>query len=126
MKCIKEKIFVDFGGGDGMSLTYHLSNSLDDIKETIYKTTGCLIDLNEIYWTLNHELSESVTDLMNKYNVDYSMVFFEGITVNRRIGDSWYIYQGTNINKEKNIYSKKNFPEIFEYTKQQKNKGSKE
>jgi hypothetical protein len=109
MKCSKEEIFVDYGDGAGESLTYYLSNNLDDIKETIYKTTGCLADLTEdfteTYWSLNYELSESVKDLMNRHNANYSMTFYDGIIVNRRFGDSWYIYIGISVGGGKNIYS---------------------
>jgi hypothetical protein len=113
MKCSKEKIFVDNGNGGGVSLTYYLSNSLDDVKEAVYSITGCSTDLtddfSEIYWRLNHELSESVKDLMNRHNVDYSMTLYDGIIVNRRFGGSWYIYMGINIDGGKNFYSREKF-----------------
>jgi tetratricopeptide (TPR) repeat protein len=118
MKCLKEKIFVDFGNGDGASLTYYLSNNINDIKETIYKTIGSLTDLTddmaETCWTLNLELSENVKDLMNKHNADYSLTFYQGITVNRRFGDSWYIYHGINPDGGKIFYSREKYRRYFE------------
>jgi hypothetical protein len=48
MDYVKETIFGDTGEGGGMSLTYYLSNSLDEIKEIVHKTIGGLTDLTDI------------------------------------------------------------------------------
>jgi hypothetical protein len=108
MDYVKETIFVDNGKEGGMSLTYYLSNSLDEIKEIIHKTIGGLTDVTDTLdekWELNHNLSKSVKDLMINHNVNYSMTFHSGIVINRRFSDNWYFYDGISTNGGKKFHS---------------------
>jgi len=91
----EEEIFVE---GTDMLLRYSLSNDLREIERAIQNRIGSSINLSNIAWVLNPELSISVKNLMNRLNVNYSMTTWnEGIyryvIVNRRVGNNWFIYQ---------------------------------
>jgi hypothetical protein len=94
---LEEEIFVELPENTGKFFNYSLSNSLDEIGQAIYARTGVKFDLDEVAWELNPRLSVSVKDLMNRYNVDYSMTIWieEGhrsIIINRRSGNKWFYY----------------------------------
>ena len=77
-------------------LNYSLSNSLDNIKIAIFNRTGLDIKLEKAKWVYNPNLSISVKQLMNKYQVSFSMTtYFENlvniICINMRVGDNWFI-----------------------------------
>jgi len=76
-------------------LKYTFSNSIDHINTAIYARTGQNINLEEVFWTLNKELSISVKHMMNFHNVNYSMTICERnkkqLIVNMRVGDNWFL-----------------------------------
>jgi hypothetical protein len=108
MKYTKETIFVDDGKGGGITLTYYLSNNINEIENAVDKIIGIksnLSSLGEMDWKLNPMLSKSVQDLMNNYNVDYSMTFYYGININRRVNGKWYFYKLISLEGNKKFYS---------------------
>jgi tetratricopeptide (TPR) repeat protein len=91
----EEEIYVEFPDDTGKFFKYSLSNNLSEIGRAIYARVGVKFDLEEVAWELNHRLSVSVKDLMNRHNVDYSMTTWtEGshkrIIINRRSGNKWF------------------------------------
>jgi hypothetical protein len=91
--CIEEDIYIENIG----VLKYSISNSLDDISIAVITRTGHYIDLEKAVWKLNLELSTSVKQLMNSYNVNYSMTTFinsekvKHLVINMRTGNNWYL-----------------------------------
>jgi hypothetical protein len=93
------EIFAKDGKGGGKVLEYTLSNNIEEIAEAAIRRAGVIVPyLYEAEWELNHRLSESVKDLMNDNNANYSMTTYEDalrhIIINKRSGDKWYIYGG--------------------------------
>jgi tetratricopeptide (TPR) repeat protein len=91
----EEEIFVELPENTGRFFKYSLSNSLAEIGHAIYVRTGLKFDLEKAVWELNHRLSVSVKDLMNRHNVEYSMTTWieEGhrsIIINRRSRNKWF------------------------------------
>ena len=118
--CVEEEIYVE----GFRKLLYSLSNDIDTILnamakrarsrgwenidlsielDDIKKLPGCEnAKLEVTVWTQNTILSENVKKLMNKHNVEYSLVVDKGeqgpyFVINRRIGDKWYIYTDIEI-----------------------------
>ena len=61
-------------------LKYSLSKDIKGIEHAIKKRTLQIWNGTRQTWGLNHDLSENVKRLMNKYNVDYSMTtYLEGV-----------------------------------------------
>jgi hypothetical protein len=94
------EIFID---DCNMLLKYSLSENIEGIEQAIKARTKQIWHGNSQNWQLNTELSEKVKNLMNKYNVNYSMTTYieyiekrtiRFIIVNRRRGDQWFICQG--------------------------------
>ena len=75
-------------------LKYSLSNNLDDINTAIFNRTGFLFDLDDSKWKENNGLSPKVKELMDKYNVNYSMTTYSNnninqLIINKRSEDNW-------------------------------------
>jgi tetratricopeptide (TPR) repeat protein len=92
---LEEEIFVELPENTGKFFSYSLSNDLAEIGRAIHARTSVKFDLETAVWNLNHKLSVSVKDLMNRHNVEYSMTTWtEGshkrIVINRRSGDKWF------------------------------------
>jgi hypothetical protein len=90
----EEEIFVEDAG---ILLKYSLSNSPREIENAIRDRNGYSFDLSDVTWRQNSALSKNVKEVMNRYNVDYSMTTYkEGIyiyiIVNRRRGNNWFIF----------------------------------
>ena len=90
----EEDIYIENMG----VLRYSLSNDIYKIQDAIYKRTGDndFSFIDEYGWKLNHELSNNVKRVMNKYNVNYSMTSFtkdsiQYLAINKREGNRWYI-----------------------------------
>ena len=71
--------------GTGRFLNYSLSNHLKGISKAIHIRTGNLTDLSEGQWSINHDLSVSVKELMKKYNAKYSMTLWDNDWANKPI-----------------------------------------
>ena len=91
-RCIEEETYVNT-----QLLKYSLSDDFNLIISAICIRTGIknINTNNDIEWTLNTGLSESVKTLMIKHNVEYSMTIYkEGrnrkIIINKRKGDQWF------------------------------------
>jgi hypothetical protein len=92
---VEEEIFVE---ETDMILKYSLSNNLNEIERAINRRVGVAVNLSEATWRINPELSNSVKELMNRRNMNYSMTTWtEGIyrfvIVNRRVGSNWFFTQ---------------------------------
>jgi len=78
------------------TLTYSLSNNLNEIEKAIFLRTGRNIKLDNVDWiNITGSLSPEVITIMNKHNVNYSMVTVNDnktIIVNKRVGNNWYWY----------------------------------
>lgn len=78
------------------TLTYSLSNNLNEIEKAIFSRTGRNIRLDNVNWlNITGNLWQEVITMMNKHNVNYSMVTVNDnktIIVNKRVGDNWYWY----------------------------------
>jgi len=91
----EDYIFIKFGDkNNGELLNYSLSNKLDDIEIAILNRTGHIVKLKNAQWKIAPELSLLVKQLMNKYNVKYSMTTMQykkvpQIIVNMRTDDIW-------------------------------------
>ena len=72
---------------DGYNI--YLSNDLDEIMKETFKITGNIVDLNNVEWILL-ESSESIKDLMNKHQVNYSMIISNVIMVFKRSGNECF------------------------------------
>lgn len=95
----EEEILLD---GRDQLLKYALSNNLDNIQYAIYEKTGYRLNLEIETPILNLHLSPLVKNLMNKYDVNYSMTTYinglnRKIIINRRMGDKWFIIPFTEI-----------------------------
>jgi len=91
--CIEEMVIINETND---LLKYSFSNNLDSIKNAIFSRTGHNIDLENATWVLNKNLSIDVKNIMNSYNVNYSMTIdirdnSESLVVNMRVGDKWFI-----------------------------------
>jgi hypothetical protein len=88
----EEDIFLEKFG----RLKYYLFNDLSIFDSLLKKAGKSLIVLSPgIEWVLNEGLSEKIKELMNKYNVLYSMTSYmednENIIIlNKYIDDEWY------------------------------------
>ena len=122
--CIEEEIFLE---EINKLLKYSLSNSLEEIKNSIYVRTGYNINLNEVNWNVNTGLSLGVIKMMNKNNVNFSMTTwiehgFKEIIINRRSGDRWFYAGFREINSA--LYSWDHLQEIYDKIENEKNKKS--
>jgi len=98
-ECIEKIIEVE-GFGE---LKYFLSNNLVDIEKAIFTITGFNRYLGNAKWYKNKELSSNVQNIMDKYQVIYSMTIFyeEGIrrlVVNKHFENDWLISSFAEIN----------------------------
>jgi hypothetical protein len=91
---------------DGQRWKYSLSNNLDEIRDAIYKRVRIKIDkIEDVEWEINLKLSQDVKDLMQKYNVVYSMTaFFKNdivnVVINKREKEQWLFFGGVIFNDE--------------------------
>ena len=87
---LTDTVFVEGAG----NLIYYLSNNVNDIEQIIFNLTERRINLNSVRWVLNNrELSPNVKSMMNRHNVNYSIMFDrEGFVVNKRVGNNWYFF----------------------------------
>jgi len=76
---------------------YTISNNLSEIEYAINKRTGYFINLENVNWQLNPNLATEVKELMNKYNVIYSMTFWSdyendiiNIVINKQLNSEWF------------------------------------
>jgi hypothetical protein len=96
----EETIFIN---GIEKPVTYSFSNNLCDIIKDINNKTGIRIDnISEQEWKLNQKLVQETKDLMQKYDVAYSMTInYFGriieIRIHHKIENEYYIYSGNNI-----------------------------
>jgi predicted ATPase len=92
--CIEEEIFLE---EQKKYFKYSLSNDLDQIILTINSKTRFNFSLEDIEWKLNPVLSKKVKDLMDKYQVNYSMTtysdkYYNYLYINKRIDNEWFIF----------------------------------
>lgn len=94
VKYFEENIYIEGYG----YLKYSFSNSFEEIKKSILRRTGKynLNFINGLEWYLNQNLSDNVKNLMNKYNINYSMTMYNKginrvIIINKRIGSEWRV-----------------------------------
>jgi hypothetical protein len=114
----EEEILLD---GRDQLYKYSLSNNLEYIRYAIYERTGYNINLENVVPKLNHQLSNKVKDLMNKYNVEYSMTSYTHggnlrIAINRRVGDQWYFVSFAEV--EGKLYNSEALREFEQQKKQ--------
>ena len=112
---------------------YSLSNSLNEISKAIYRRTGYNIRINEEIWkpewpanvpsgtweAVTSSIEDDVKNLMNKYNVSYSMVtwtepsYMPGrlsrhIILYRKLNNKWFTYGGAIIGDKFESYDEIN------------------
>jgi hypothetical protein len=84
--------------------TYFLSNTFDEIKGSIHKETGVIInDIDDTKWEANSDLSQDVKDIMLRHNALYSMTVYrdndiDHIVVNKKDDKNWLFYGGVILN----------------------------
>jgi len=88
----EDEIYIDSLNRD---FKYALSNNLDDIRCAILEKAGYNIKLENEIPQLNPNLSIKVKNMMNKYDVEFSMTTYidngnRKIVINRRIKGQWY------------------------------------
>jgi hypothetical protein len=93
----EKEIFVDYGNGVGTNLVYSLSNDIAEVEMAIKTRAKVNFSLDNVNWTLNSVLSESVKELMIDNDVNFSMAIpstVDGryIIINKRNGDEWFSY----------------------------------
>ena len=94
----EEEIFI----GDHL-LKYSFANNFDIIKNVIYAKIGENIDIDELNWKINPNLSINVKNAMASYKVNYSMAFhtingYKCLVINRRYLDKWFFSDFVEVN----------------------------
>jgi hypothetical protein len=96
----------------GRTLTYTLTNNMEELVNAIYKKTGInLGKIPESEWEVNTKLSQAVKDLMNKHGVSYSTTaWIEDsclhLVINHKIKNKYYLFSGHTINGQFVTWSK--------------------
>jgi predicted ATPase len=98
--CVEETILLEEWK---QYFKYSLSNDLNQIILTINSKTRFNINLEDIKWKLNTELSKNVKDLMDKYQVDYSMTTYSDknyyfLVINKRTCKEWFTFSFAEAN----------------------------
>ena len=78
------------------TLTFSLSDSLDDIKIAIFSRTGQNIEIEKASWKVSSNIYDEIRDLMNKHNATFSMVTGEEnniklFSVHMKTDDNWFL-----------------------------------